>query len=165
MIRDGVCDELTNTEMCLYDGGDCCLDVDKKDTTLCLSCICQLTIDNKLITNAYENLGLKKSRQTDLFAEALLSISHVTTNVITKEVCTMVCLDPELDDKVNGWIYNFDSKKCTCVWLKSTTCRKEDIVISHDFVGLANDIDTEAYVQLAKFLDCSKTWKQLRKQG
>ncbi len=35
MLRDGVCDELTNNETCHYDGGDCCLDRDQKDTTLC----------------------------------------------------------------------------------------------------------------------------------
>ncbi len=35
MLRDGVCDELTNTALCHWDGGDCCLDKSIKDTTLC----------------------------------------------------------------------------------------------------------------------------------
>ncbi len=35
MLRDGVCDEATNTEKCHWDGGDCCLDISLKDETLC----------------------------------------------------------------------------------------------------------------------------------
>ncbi len=35
MLRDGVCDEPTNNELCHWDGGDCCLDKTLKDDTLC----------------------------------------------------------------------------------------------------------------------------------
>ncbi len=35
MLRDGVCDEATNNEKCLYDGGDCCLSRGKKGESLC----------------------------------------------------------------------------------------------------------------------------------
>ncbi len=35
MLRDGVCDEATNNELCLWDGGDCCVDRSKKGTSFC----------------------------------------------------------------------------------------------------------------------------------
>ncbi len=35
MLRDGVCDKVTNNEECNWDGGDCCLDISLKDETLC----------------------------------------------------------------------------------------------------------------------------------
>ncbi len=34
MIGDGVCDEVTNNERCLFDGGDCCKE--DKSMTTCL---------------------------------------------------------------------------------------------------------------------------------
>ena len=39
MIMDGVCDDMTNTPQCLYDGGDCCLD-SWSSTLLCSECKC-----------------------------------------------------------------------------------------------------------------------------
>ncbi len=156
MIRDGVCDELTNNELCLYDGGDCCLNDGDKDTTLCDSCICQLTIDDKLISNAFENLGLRRTVPEDHFTETLLSLSYTTTNVISSVVCTIVCLDPDLDETVNAWIYNFNSKRCSCVWIKSTTCQ-QDSLVNRNISGLSSYIaDTEGYIQQRKILDCSK---------
>ena len=40
LIGDLVCDDVANTEMCLFDGGDCCLQ--NIDTSLCLDCTCKL---------------------------------------------------------------------------------------------------------------------------
>ncbi len=39
MIRDGVCDEATNTEKCHWDGGDCCQDKFLADESLCKAII------------------------------------------------------------------------------------------------------------------------------
>ncbi len=41
MIRDGVCDEATNVERCLFDGGDCCLG--NKSVWNCNFCTCKLS--------------------------------------------------------------------------------------------------------------------------
>ena len=38
LVGDGSCDELTNNEVCNYDGGDCCLHINKMDN--CSNCIC-----------------------------------------------------------------------------------------------------------------------------
>ena len=38
LIGDGVCDDITNTKRCLFDGGDCCLS--RKNTKLCIDCTC-----------------------------------------------------------------------------------------------------------------------------
>ncbi len=42
MLRDGACDELTNTEKCHWDGGDCCLDISLKDESLCQVSKCDI---------------------------------------------------------------------------------------------------------------------------
>lgn len=38
-VKDGVCDDATNTELCSFDGGDCCLP--QVDKTYCTVCLCQ----------------------------------------------------------------------------------------------------------------------------
>ena len=43
MIGDGICDEITNVERCLFDGGDCCRE--KKSTPLCKICTCRLNVN------------------------------------------------------------------------------------------------------------------------
>ena len=37
-VGDGICDDLTNTMQCNYDGGDCCLD--PVNTQYCSECQC-----------------------------------------------------------------------------------------------------------------------------
>ncbi len=34
-VGDGICDDLANNELCVYDGGDCCLDVTLTDLSFC----------------------------------------------------------------------------------------------------------------------------------
>ncbi len=43
MLRDGVCDDVTNVAQCLFDSGDCCLDTRFMDASLCLECMCKVT--------------------------------------------------------------------------------------------------------------------------
>ncbi len=40
MMRDGVCDEATNIEACLFDGGDCC--TENVAVWNCKRCDCML---------------------------------------------------------------------------------------------------------------------------
>ncbi len=37
-FQDTVCDDKLNTEECMYDGGDCCLE--EKTTSYCMNCSC-----------------------------------------------------------------------------------------------------------------------------
>jgi hypothetical protein len=41
-INDRICDDLSNTEECQFDGGDCCL-VDQTITKVCIICLCHET--------------------------------------------------------------------------------------------------------------------------
>ncbi len=41
LLGDGVCDEVTNNEQCLFDRGDCCSD-DPESRIYCTSCLCDI---------------------------------------------------------------------------------------------------------------------------
>ncbi len=47
LLGDRVCDEVTNNERCLYDGGDCCLS--NKNTKYCQDCTCRKNSDSSII--------------------------------------------------------------------------------------------------------------------
>ncbi len=48
-VGDGICDDLANNELCIYDGGDCCLDVALADLSFCAVSIAFISC--KLIFN------------------------------------------------------------------------------------------------------------------
>ncbi len=45
LIGDGVCDEVTNNEQCLFDRGDCCRQ-DAESRKYCSSCLCNSVGEN-----------------------------------------------------------------------------------------------------------------------
>ncbi len=51
-VGDGVCDDDINVDSCAFDGGDCCLQ--KKITSLCRSCLCQITTDPMSLRTAFK---------------------------------------------------------------------------------------------------------------
>ncbi len=161
MIRDGVCDELTNTAKCLYDGGDCCLDFHKKDTTLCRECTCQLTVDILEMQSLFSATGVKRFQDPDDFPKLILASTHVAEDVGSIEVCSSLCLGEIVAEKpVNGWGYNSGSRICTCAWLKSIDyCSSENkLELLSDASALNNDIHFNdiAFMQTSKILECGE---------
>ncbi len=46
-VEDGFCDDETNTELCDFDGGDCCMD--QIIDNYCLECLCHETGEKQLV--------------------------------------------------------------------------------------------------------------------
>ena len=63
MIKDGICDELTNTKRCIYDGGDCCK-ADKL-THMCKMCLCKMEVDEHQLTEFYSSQHVKAFKNAD----------------------------------------------------------------------------------------------------
>ncbi len=160
MLRDGVCDELTNTERCLWDGGDCCLDRTKIDRTLCKTCICLATVDSVQLMTLFEALGVMRFDDPGDFPKLISKTEKNVAEVISYQVCTSVCLDTSLDNVVNGWMYNVETRICTCSWVKSTQCFKENALSKmnslDDFSEDNGFLIMQSFVQTAKVLDCGK---------
>ena len=160
MIRDGVCDEMTNTPACLFDGGDCCQHFQTKDTTLCKNCTCQLTIDMDKLRELFDTTGVRKVKQPASFLSLILAATHVAQETVSVEVCSTLCLKEDLVplETINGWMYNSEVRICTCAWLKSAECNRMP-----DFIQLSEpwnqwiDSNTSdiAFMQTAKTMDCS----------
>ena len=79
LVGNGLCDDVTNTNVFEFDGGDCCLQSTIKGD--CISCICY-EIGESLITESTENI---QSTTTNLITTTVLNI---TTTTITEYVQT-----------------------------------------------------------------------------
>ena len=156
-MRDGVCDELTNTERCLYDGGDCCLGMAKKDSSMCKICTCRVSVDLDSLNRAFTESKVMKFFDPGDFQQAILRTEKTVDEVLSEEECAMMCLDSSLEQVVNAWRYNVEASICTCSWLKSTECL--DLVLARPFnEDNLYDYDQElvsSYVETTKMLDCS----------
>ncbi len=79
-------------------------------------------------------------------------------NVVSKDVCDMICTLSEISQVVNAWAFDYGSGTCTCTWLTSLTCDLESVESADENSGL-----TVAYIQYAKTLPCSKSIAFIKK--
>ncbi len=155
MLRDGVCDELTNTKLCLFDGGDCCLDKQKKDTTLCKICTCRLSVDIDELRDTFKNTQVMMMENPYDFQSLILRTEKSVNDVLSKDVCSTMCL--EFHDTVNGWKYDGSTNTCTCSWLKSTGCTNEltlkDVNFFDELTPFMENF-VQSFIQMTKTMDC-----------
>ena len=148
MLRDGVCDDPTNTPLCLYDGGDCCLA--NKATHLCRECACILNVDYEQINVAFSKYDVRALSNPESF-DTVVSFTQLTvSNVVSVGVCIMICLDEELFGVVNAWHYDETLRECSCGWIDFHT---DDYFAVTSF--LASNVSMESntgFVQMAKLL-------------
>ena len=158
MIGDGICDELTNTENCQYDGGDCCLDSTKKDTSLCETCTCKMPVNTTELKAKLESTDVRMFQNLSDYESLIWKTSKVFNNIISEEACFAFCLDSEVQELVNGWRLNRETNTCTCSWLKSTKCLTTMDLATVTFQNYSelSLASTKAFVQIAKTVDCGR---------
>ncbi len=162
MINDGVCDEATNNEKCLFDGKDCCIQNTAIDVSLCRNCTCQLDID-------YEGLRQKfKDYKVEIYLDSHDSDKHfnevkVIDNVANEEVCAELCLPGQENrfntkgkPKVDSWIYNGTSPNQTCACTRMEVCYYRQHVVSvSDFKKHCSQKEpVKRHVMLKEAFDC-----------
>ncbi len=129
LIRDGVCDEVTNIAKCLYDGGDCCK-VDK-NTDICQKCTCIMSVD---MAELAQTLASKEARTYVGVSDGDISdqdskfeLVDFVEDVITAEVCSQLCISLRDDvNAIDSWIYRTGSNgSMTCECTKFLSCLVE----------------------------------------
>ncbi len=153
MLRDSVCDEVTNNKKCLFDGGDCCLEI--KDTTLCQNCSCILTVEPKKLHQTFSELQIKPPNKPGKIDKAIEDWTVKVDDVISGQVCAVFCLDSEKGDTVNAWQYQENKRGCKCGWIKSTIC-PEDLVQTDWKLDSVRNLTQSPFIMLERTLPCSK---------
>ncbi len=164
MLRDGVCDEASNNEKCLFDGGDCCLE--NKDRDLCKDCTCQMTVDEVELANQFSALDIKPVKDPPRL-EAAIEITNgwalVVEDVVSLPVCAMVCLEHKDSDKLNTWHYQFNERLCKCGWVHSSNCpekmAKSNWTLAATGTGglFADNISNETRQDVSTIVQMNKT--------
>ncbi len=155
MMRDNVCDDPSNIDKCLYDGGDCCLE--NKDRTLCRECACILEIDHDELKEKFKVLQVNKVGASNDVNGYLQSTQTIQVeDVVSADVCAVLCLEHETSNDINIWQYKVNEEICKCGWIQSTTCPSDMIDPDWTFGETDLQIDDQsiAFVQLAKTVPC-----------
>ncbi len=154
MIDDGVCDELTNVERCLFDGGDCCRQ--NKTSTLCKVCTCKIKFDDSELTQDLKkhNTNLVKN-PVPYISSSVISEEKLIEDVQSKDTCSVLCLEKELENRVNSWVFHISNKTCICLWIENTFCESEDSLVP---VNSQQSLQWQVflYVQLDKLIACGE---------
>ncbi len=153
MIGDGVCDEITNTPRCLYDGGDCC---QAEKSSLCRICTCKKDIDTGALQVRLDQEEVMTASNSDLFDEVIVkSVDISVDDVINSNTCSQLCLERSLAT-VNGWRYSFDSKLCSCVLVISTHCLISNLSLTPLLLDDTFRPITNFAIATARTLPCGK---------
>ncbi len=161
MLRDSVCDDTTNTKACLYDGGDCCLEM--KNTHLCRQCQCILDVDPHKLEDYIIHLDIREIALTEAKEQQVLL---TVDNVVSGQVCATLCLEHDNRDYFNSWSYfqktsDKEQGGCMCSWTSSVSlcsgpARNLPTVDFNDFNADHNVTLTKMFVQVEKTLPCGE---------
>ena len=155
MLRDLVCDETTNTEICLYDGGDCCLEI--KDTKLCHNCSCILLIDSEILLEQFADSETKPFKDPDMVELAIEKWIVMVLDVVSRQVCAKLCLDHDKQDQINAWHYLESLQICKCGWIESTPCAEHLVTLDWNLTEIS-DLTHNVYLQMEKTIPCGNTF-------
>ncbi len=165
MINDGVCDEATNNEKCLYDGDDCCIRSEDIDTSLCRDCVCKLNIKDQDLNKKFKDYRVNIYFDSEGSDKSFKAVK-VVNNVASEEVCAELCLPgeesrystQEADIKVDSWIYDGTSPNRTCACTRMEVCynRENVVTINHYKKHCQLKVPVKRYIMLSETVDCGK---------
>ncbi len=155
MLRDSVCDEETNTAVCLFDGGDCCLELKVKD--FCKNCSCNLVVKSAKLLELFVNTDFKPLKNPERITEEAKVVRWIieVDDVVSGAVCAMLCL--EHDEKrsyINAWHYDKIQQVCHCGWIDSSPCPEHLIIPDWQLTGVADLACHNSYLQMKKTVPC-----------
>ncbi len=165
MINDGVCDEVTNNEKCLFDGKDCCIQNTNIDDSLCLECICKLDIDMVELNQKFKDYDVQIHLDSINDHWETFKDVKVINNVENEEVCALLCLPGEEnryntpgEATVDSWIYNGQSQNRTCSCTQMEFCYlKKNIISPKDYKAHCNaEHPVKRHIMLKEAFDCGK---------
>ncbi len=167
MTGDGICDDVTNNRVCLFDGGDCC---HGEKSGFCLNCTCY-TLGNPPggLQKRMESLKVKVLADPREFNDIVKANVIKVQDVASLDVCLSLCMDQEQDRDVNTWSYHPETKTCQCAICISTLCLKPEVrFLEPNEQTLQMEPATGigiAFVMMSRTLPCGNLEKIAFKKG
>ncbi len=155
MLRDGVCDEVANNQTCFFDGGDCCLEF--KNVDFCRNCSCILAVDYDKLLADFRDQEIMPLNNANGFNVLDGTVTTVKVDeVISRQVCAVLCLDHEKVSNINAWHYISEERVCKCGWIQSDQCLEQMVDRAWEFHNLSSLTASDTFVQLKKTVACGE---------
>ncbi len=129
-----------------------------KVTRLCKTCACILEVDIDELQKRFTDLDIHPLENPASLETVIREDKWavMVENVVSGQVCAVLCLDHELAKNINSWHYEKSNQICRCAWVEANQC-PENMVRP----GLSPDQrqakeHTNAFVQLKKTVSCGK---------
>ncbi len=154
-VADGVCDDETNTEICKYDGKDCCME--DKSVKTCQDCTCYLKVDKSELKTTMTVYDVHMYLSVDIDSKTFSIVMRVS-HVFDEDICSKLCLDaqtrPGYQD-IDAWVYehNHVDKLCTCMTFEHCYNQTYFQPLESNDITKADDNSTLRYYVMTKDLD------------
>ncbi len=148
LIGDGICEDDINTEICAYDGGDCCLE--EKITDLCHDCICTFTVDENRLMLRFADDTVKTFKSKAWFDLVFRKAVKTFAKVSSVNVCSQLCFVTASGESTNSWIYTIEVADCTCTLLDTIPCYDLSLLASPQ----RPPKDFAMFIQIGKTIPC-----------
>ncbi len=157
LIRNSVCDEATNNDVCLFDGGDCCLEV--KDRRYCQDCSCIQKVESQKLQQQFRDLEIKPLKNPVDYGDIIVKDIVKVEEVVSNAVCAVLCLDHQKKDEINAWRYFENDQLCHCGLVAEFQCTSSFVNANWHLNDTLEDLNTTnntAFIQLGKTVPCGE---------
>ncbi len=110
-------------------------------------------MDPDKLQNDFDTLDIKPFEKTIDIQTAIGNWTVKVNDVVSRQVCTVLCLDHEKKSEINAWYYYEVDQVCHCGWMDSVNC-PEDMVESNWSLDDGTNMINNAFVQLHKTVPC-----------
>ncbi len=72
-------------------------------------------------------------------------------DVVSKDVCSVLCLDEDFIAIINAWSFDETSRDCSCFWIDELPCKDDSSLVEYQ-----SDLGNFGFIKMENAELCSK---------
>ena len=133
--------------------------------------MCQCILEpmaKKQLEDKFKSLAINPIQDPKTLEKSLENSRTITVEeVVSAEVCAVLCLGHDTADEFNFWHYQVNVKICNCGWVASMLCPMKMVApnwtFDSDILSRTSNCsgDSIAFVQLMKTVPCGQSFLEI----